>query len=76
MDVTERSRWREHGDGTAFTRKEALRALRLLDGAMESEAGFALARAAGAVAPIFAALVILDDYVSNSQPIPLLRDGK
>jgi len=59
--------------GTAFTRDEARRALRILDRAIDTAEGFDLARRSGAVAAIFGALVILEDYVSNSNPIPLER---
>ena len=54
--------------GTAFTRDEARRALRILDRAIDTAEGFELARQAGAVAAIFGALVILDDYVARRYP--------
>ncbi len=60
--------------GTAFTREEAARALAILNRAIDSDAGFQLARECGAVAAIFGALVILDDYVANSHPEPLGYD--
>lgn len=60
--------------GTAFTRWEARKALRVLDAALESEAGWQLARQSGAVNQIYAAVVILDDYLANSKPTPLTRE--
>jgi hypothetical protein len=59
--------------GTTFTRAEARRALKVLDAALETEEGWQLARESGAVAPIYASLLILMDYIDNSKPIPLIR---
>jgi hypothetical protein len=59
--------------GTAFTRAEARRALKSLDDAFETEAGFELAQECGAVNQIYCALLILDDYLQNSTPKPLIR---
>lgn len=59
--------------GTAFTRWEARKALRIIDKALESDTGWQLATESGAVNQIYAALAILDDYLANSKAIPLTR---
>lgn len=59
--------------GTAFTRAEARRALKTLDTLLDTEEGFRIAREAGAVNQIYAALIVLDDYLSNSKPVPLTK---
>lgn len=54
-----------------FSRAEAKRALRILDNALETEEGWQFARESGAVAAIYGAIVVLEDYLANSKAVPL-----
>lgn len=59
--------------GTLYTKGDALNALAIIDEALETEAGFLLAQELNQVAPLYAALIVLQDYVRNSTPIVLAK---
>lgn len=60
--------------GTVYTKGEARHALHVLDDALETEEGWYLARTLGVVGPIYGALIVLQDYLTNSSAKPLTRE--
>jgi hypothetical protein len=57
-----------------FQRKDALEALKRLTDLLDTADGFHFACDRGAVGPLFSALIVLDEYLTNSRWVSPVRE--